>query len=137
MKPHFDVVAAVIKKADKFFCTQRGKTKYPYTSFKYEFPGGKMELGELPQGALEREIREELGIDVIVNHLILQTSYDYPDFSVTLQFFLCSLYDSSHIILLEHNNGVWATVEEMKSLDWVMADRLLIDQWEDLSISPL
>ena len=46
IKPHYSVVAAVITHSDKTFCVQRGKTKYEYTSYKYEFPGGKIEEGE-------------------------------------------------------------------------------------------
>ena len=52
-----EVVAAIIRKGDKIFATQRG-----YGDFKdwWEFPGGKMEVGESPEEALRREIREEL-----------------------------------------------------------------------------
>jgi 8-oxo-dGTP diphosphatase len=45
MKKHYDVVAAVIFHDGKYLCMQKGETKYSYTSYKYEFPGGKIELG--------------------------------------------------------------------------------------------
>lgn len=57
---HYDVVAAVIRKDGKYFCVRKGSTKYSYTSYKYEFPGGKIESGETPQEALRREMAEEL-----------------------------------------------------------------------------
>ena len=57
---HIEVVAAIIRKGDKIFATQRG-----YGDWKdwWEFPGGKMEDGETPEDALRREIREELSAD--------------------------------------------------------------------------
>ena len=60
---HIEVVAAVIRRGDKIFATQRG-----YGEFKdwWEFPGGKMEAGETPQQALVREIREELDTEISV-----------------------------------------------------------------------
>ena len=60
---HIEVAAAVIRRGNEIFATQRG-----YGEFKdwWEFPGGKMELGESPQEALVREIREELDATVEV-----------------------------------------------------------------------
>ena len=64
---HIEVVAAVIRRGDEIFATQRG-----YGEFKdwWEFPGGKMEPGESPQQALVREIREELDAEITVGNLI-------------------------------------------------------------------
>ena len=58
-KKHIEVVAAVIKKDDKFFCCQRGQKNE--CAFKWEFPGGKIEPGETREEALKREIKEETG----------------------------------------------------------------------------
>ena len=62
-----EVVAAIIRKGDKIFATQRG-----YGEFKdwWEFPGGKMELGETPEEALIREIREELDTEISVDKFL-------------------------------------------------------------------
>ena len=72
---HIEVVAAVIRKGDKIFATQRG-----YGDWKdwWEFPGGKMEDGETPEEALMREIREELSADISVDEFLCTVEYDYP-----------------------------------------------------------
>lgn len=124
-KPHYNVVAAVIVNNGKTFCVQRGKTKYQYTSFKYEFPGGKIESGESEQDALVREIREELEIGISANRKIGALTHAYPDFSVTLNFWECSINEGD-IVLTEHKKGVWLTLEEMKEIDWVEADKIFL-----------
>lgn len=77
---HYNVVAAVIRKDGKYFCVKKGRTKYSYTSYKYEFPGGKIEPGETPQEALRRELAEELDYDISVGCLLVAARHDYPDF---------------------------------------------------------
>ena len=55
-----EVSAAIIYVQNNILCLQRGKSKYNYVSYKYEFPGGKLDKGEDPLKALKREIKEEL-----------------------------------------------------------------------------
>ena len=83
-----NVVAAIIIKDQKIFATQRG-----YGEFKngWEFPGGKIESGESPEHALEREIREELDARIRVGELFDTIEYDYPNFHLSMKCFLCSL----------------------------------------------
>ena len=70
---HVEVVAAIIRKGDKIFATQRG-----YGEWKdwWEFPGGKIEPGEEPEDALKREIREELATEIKVEDLLTKVEYD-------------------------------------------------------------
>ena len=70
-----EVVAAIIRKGDCIFATQRG-----YGEWKdwWEFPGGKMEAGETREKALRREIREELSAEISVDDFLCTVEYDYP-----------------------------------------------------------
>ena len=119
-----EVVAAIIVKEKKVFATQRG-----YGEFKdgWEFPGGKIELGESSEEALVREIREELDVDIKVGRLLETVEYDYPRFHLIMHCFLCELL-SEEIILKEHEDAKWLAEEELDSVDWLPADVSLIDK---------
>ena len=118
-----EVVAAIIKKDNKYFATQRG-----YGDFEggWEFPGGKMEPGETPQHALIREIKEELDADITVGELIETVEYDYPKFHLTMHCFLCELV-SEHVVLLEHEAAKWLSREDLESVNWLPADLSVIN----------
>lgn len=119
-----EVVAAVIKDDDKVFATQRG-----YGEFKdgWEFPGGKMEEGESPQQALIREIKEELDADIEVGALIDTVEYDYPKFHLTMHCFICTI-KAGKLVLKEHEAAKWLTKDTLNSVEWLPADKGLIDK---------
>lgn len=124
-----NVVAAIIIKDQKIFATQRG-----YGEFKngWEFPGGKIENGESPEHALEREIMEELDAKIRVGELFDTIEYDYPNFHLSMKCFLCSLI-SDQLTLREHEAAKWLTKENLSSVEWLPADITIIDKLKSLN----
>ena len=122
-----EVVAAVIRKGDRIFATQRG-----YGDWKdwWEFPGGKMEPGEAPEEALVREIREELNAEINVGDLIDTVEWDYPAFHLTLHCYWCTLI-SEELTLLEHEFARWLRADELSSVNWLPADESLVERIKD------
>lgn len=118
---HYNVVAAAIHHDDRYLCVQRAQTKFAYTSFKYEFPGGKIEPGETPEQALKRELDEELGCKISVERLLATVEHTYPDFSITLRLYLCKAPDEK-FTFREHINHRWLKACELSVLDWAAAD---------------
>ena len=121
------VVAAVIKHENKILCVQRAPSKYDYISLKYEFPGGKVEQDETPEQAIIREIQEELNMEIVVHSHLITVDYDYPDFSISLNTFLCHSNDKD-LQLLEHVDYQWLTIDELTILDWAAADLPIVDK---------
>ena len=109
--------------------TQRG-----YGDFKggWEFPGGKIEAGELPENALVREIQEELNAKIIVKNLVHTIEYDYPNFHLSMECFECELAENQQITLLEHQNAKWLDKSNLYSVDWLPADVDVLDKIEDM-----
>ncbi len=131
------VVAAIIKKsipqADgitviRIFSTQRG-----YGDFKdgWEFPGGKIEEGETPEHAIVREIKEELDTEIEVEKYLDTIEYDYPEFHLSMDCFLCSII-SGELNLKEHEAARWLSKDELDSVDWLPADVTIIEKVREL-----
>ena len=118
---HYRVVAAVVCKDNKYLCMQKGQTRFDYTSYKWEFPGGKIEAGERPQQALARELLEEMDYSVEVGEEIVTVNHEYPDFSIEMTAFLCTPL-SATFCLKEHVAFEWRSREKLCELDWAAAD---------------
>ncbi len=121
------VVAAIIRKGDKIFATQRG-----YGDFKdgWEFPGGKVESGEKPEDAIVREIKEELGADIRVTGFLTTVEHDYPTFHLSMDCFWAELKDGTEMTLLEHEAAKWLTFDELDTVDWLHADVKVVERIE-------
>ena len=122
-----NVVCAVIgDKEGRLLVCRRAQGKS--LAGKWEFPGGKVELDELPEQALRRELSEELACEVDVGKVLPEVEYHYPEFSIRLLPFLCSL-KCGDPIAVEHSEIRWITPEQCSSLDWAEAD---VPIWEAL-----
>jgi len=116
-----EVVAAIIIEGHKILCLQRNTHKFDYLSRKFEFPGGKIEIGETKEAALYREILEELDLRIEIQRKFLTVDHKYPDLEITLHSFICRTLDSK-FTLKEHISYEWLEANEIKSLDWAEAD---------------
>ena len=122
-----EVVAAIIRRGDEIFATQRG-----YGDYKdwWEFPGGKMEPGETAREALQREIREELDAEIRIDRFLQTVEWDYPEFHLTMHCFWCSLA-SEALHLNEHEAARWLGADELSEVRWLPADEGLLPQIAD------
>lgn len=117
------VVAAIIHKDGKIFATQRG-----YGAYKdyWEFPGGKIEAGETPEEALIREIKEELATTIQPERFLMTVEYDYPEFHLSMDCFICSIVVGEPE-LLEHESACWLSMDHIYDVNWLPADLLVVD----------
>lgn len=118
------VSAAIIMKDNKIFVTQRG-----YGEFKdwWEFPGGKIEEGETPEECLKREMKEELKADINIDKYLCTVEYDYPNFHLKMECFICSLIDG-HLELVEAEDAKFITKDQLDNIDFLPADLLVVKE---------
>lgn len=114
-----EVTCAIIIEMDRVLVTQRSE-HMPHP-FKWEFPGGKLKVGESPEYCIKREIFEELGLKVVVNQLLPSVRYDYTTHTVKLIPFICSVKEGK-ISLSEHKSYRWVSLESLEMIDWLDAD---------------
>ena len=99
----------------------------------WEFPGGKVEIGELPEEALIRELDEELGIDVSENCLAPFTfaSHGYLDFHLLMPLYVCRVWEGK-VIPKEGQKLKWVRPLELKKYPMPPADVPLVAMLRDL-----
>ena len=126
MKKTIHVAAAIILQNEKIFATQRG-----YGAYKdwWEFPGGKIEADETPEQALAREIREELAVEISVDKYLTTVEYDYPEFHLSMACYWCSVKEG-HLTLLEHEAARWLPLDDLRQVNWLPADVLVVEEIE-------
>lgn len=119
------VVAAIIVVDEHVLVTQRpANVHLPGV---WEFPGGKVEAGESLQAALQRELREELGIQAEVFDEYFTSTHRYPEKIVELHFFNCAIIKGVPRAI-EVADVRWVQLSELRSLEFPEADRDLINR---------
>ena len=129
--PHFDVAAGIIWEQGavpgdlqaQFLIAQR-----PLDGLLgglWEFPGGKQEPGETLPAALQREIREELAMEIEVLDQLTTIKHAYTHFRITLHAFLASHSAGTpqHLGVADH---AWVTLDGLENYAFAMTDRKII-----------
>lgn len=114
-----EVVAALIWERDRFMICQRPAHKT--RGMLWEFVGGKVEPGESKEAALIRECREELGVTLAVENVVMDVTHAYPDMTVHLTLFE-AVITKGQPQKLEHNDIQWITPDEIPHYDFCPAD---------------
>ena len=121
MKKRIEVVAGIIEYEGKILCMQRDQGKFDYVSFKWEFPGGKIEVGETNEQAFNRELQEEMELAVDIIEHFSDVEYEYPDFIVKMYCYKCNAH-TSKFKLNVHKDYKWLDKKDLLSIDWAPAD---------------
>lgn len=119
MKKRINVVGAVLVDGTRILAAQRG----PEMSLAgmWEFPGGKIESGETPKQALQRELQEELNCSASIGEKVATTEYEY-DFGIVILTTYYATLDQGEIHLTEHAEVRWVEATELNTLEWAPAD---------------
>lgn len=118
------VVAAIIKDKDKILAMRRS-----YGEFKngWEFPGGKVELGEDKEKALIREIKEEMNANLIIERFFTSIEYSYPNFHMIMDCYICTI-DDFQIKKEVHDEARWLSKKDLDTVEWLAADVKVVNK---------
>lgn len=124
-----EVIAAIIIDNNKILIGQRGKNEK--LAGKWEFPGGKIELGETPQECLKREIKEELKVDIAIGNYFGESIYTYLNGKIKLIAYFATIL-SGDIKLSVHDKVEWITISEIDEYEFAPADIPFIEKLKEI-----
>jgi 8-oxo-dGTP diphosphatase len=121
-KPELTVVAALILRDSKILVCQRRRDDTH--SLQWEFPGGKVEPGEMPKEALARELREELGVEATIGRELFRTRHGYREVQQELELiFFQAIIDRSAVLQnLVFEGFEWADPSALPQYNFLQAD---------------
>lgn len=120
------VTCAIIECEGKVLVCQRSASmKVP---LKWEFPGGKVEHNEDEENSLKREIQEELGLQIEILYPLSPIDYYYESTKFRLYPYVCRLVGGK-MSILEHEQAIWLAPWQLRGLDWVDADRPIVEEF--------
>ena len=128
-----EVGTGIIVRNGKIFIGQRPEGK-PLAGL-WEFPGGKLEVGETIEQCLKRELKEELDVEAEIGEHIVDIDYRYPELNAEfdLKVFFVHIPDDAVIKLNVHQNSAWVTPEELKNYDFPRADVEIIKKLQKIN----
>jgi 8-oxo-dGTP diphosphatase len=132
LKKHIHVACALIERDGLVLVAQRSALMS--LPLKWEFPGGKLEIGESAENCLKRELREELAVNITIGRSLSLQTHHYETFTVTLYPFVCDI-ESGVITMHEHADIRWLAPHELHDLDWAEADRPVLAEYAQLVCS--
>ena len=124
-----EVIAGIIIDNNKILIAQRGLNEK--LAGKWEFPGGKVELGETQQECLKREIKEELELNIEVGEYLGESIYTYPNAKIKLIAYFATIVDGD-MKLSVHDKIEWITINEIDKYDFAPADIPLIKKLKEV-----
>jgi 8-oxo-dGTP diphosphatase len=128
------VAAAVIEQEGQYLLTQRRKEAV--LPLLWEFPGGKVELGENDQDALLREVRERLDADIEVVRKLGETHHAYEGYWIVMAMYECRLV-SPELRAARVTNYRWVSSSELDQYDFPPADQTTIERLLGLQLKTL
>ncbi len=135
-KEMITVVAAVIERSDRRMLIGQ-RRKNDSSALKWEFPGGKMREGESPEGALARELQEELSVTLLKSVELGRVRHQYAATHEELEIrFFAAAIEESEIVPQAFEQIAWALPKELGNYDFLAANRQLIAQLATGRIKP-
>lgn len=129
-----EVIAAIILKDQKVLIARRGSEKH--LAGYWEFPGGKLEENETEEECLKREIKEELGVEILVDSFFMKNQHKYGTKEILLMSYRCSIVSINDFTLIDHDKVEWVEINNLNQYEIAPADisivKALIDGTNDI-----
>jgi 8-oxo-dGTP diphosphatase len=123
--PRIRLVGAIIEEQGRYLITQRRSTAV--LAGLWEFPSGKVETGETDDDALQRELRERIGVDVAVGRAIAHRSHGYDGYVVDLVLYRATIAPTQEPRPVRVDDLRWVTPQELEGYPFPPADQATMD----------